>query len=546
MELGQYVKRILRWWWLIVLSTTIAAVASYIASSQQPKIYQTTTTLLVGQVIAQSDVKISEFSTIEQLAESYAQIAVRQPVLQATVDSLSLQTGWQSLKRRVFASPIPGTQLLAISVQDQSPKLAVAIADEVAHQLILQTPTSLQNEERAKRSEFVQSQLDTLEGRIQRAQTRITELETELNNAFSASQIQDLQTEINNLNNLIKSWQTNYTELLTFFEGGDSPNSLTVIEPAQLPTVPISPIIEINVLLAAAVGFMLALGAALLLEYFDNTLKSADDIGESLGLTVLGSIERIAGRDYHDKLLTSHSPFSSVSEAYRLVRSNIQFMKVDQPAKSIVITSSNFSEGKSITAANLAVIMAQAELRTIIVDADLRQPTLHKIFGLPNLGGLTELLLSPELEINSHMRKSEIANLHVITSGPLPPNPAELLSTKRMSNLVQCLEEIADVVIFDSPPVLAVTDSTILSNWVGGVVLVTQAGRTRRDLIKQAIKRLDQVGANILGIVLNQVSRKSGGSHHYSQYYAHSGARLIGQRGHLTQRRWWQRLPVLK
>ncbi|MBE7474468.1 MAG: hypothetical protein DPW09_18485 [Anaerolineae bacterium] len=538
MDIIQYLKGALRWWWLILLSTTIAAVASYLASTQQPRIYQTTTTILVGQVIQKANPDGSDFALTEQLAESYAQIARRQPVLQATVDALGLDMGWQDLQWRVNAYSIPRTQLLGITVQDISPERAVAIADEIAHQLILQSPASPNNKARQDRGQFVQNQLVELEGRIQKAQEQVKELQAKLDTALSAREIKDLQAQIADLETLTDKWQTTYTGLLDFLQGGDSPNYLTVIEPAQLSSTPISPNVKLNVLLAAAVGFVLAVGAALLLEYLDNTFKSVDDLGTSLGLTALGSIERISGNDYKDKLITVHDLFSPTAESYRLIRSNIQFMSVDQPTKSMVITSSNPGEGKSMTAANLAIIMAQAELKTILVDADLRRPTLHKVFGAPNLGGLTDLLRSPEFELNSYMKNTGIENLQLLTSGPLPPNPAELLGSQRMAQLVQLLEEMADVIIFDSPPVLAVTDALVLAKRTDGVIMVTQANRTRRDVTKEALKRLNQVTANLLGIILNQVPRGGGGQ--YAQYYSRSGQRPV----HSRQSSWWRRLPI--
>jgi succinoglycan biosynthesis transport protein ExoP len=544
MDLRQYLKSILRWWWLVLLSTTIAVVASYFASLQQPRIYQTTTTIMVGQVIQKANPEGSDFILTEQLAESYAQIARRQPVLQGAADALGLDISWQDLQWRVNAYSIPRTQLLGITVQDISPERAVAIADEIARQLILQSPASPNNRARQDRGQFVQNQLVELEGRIQTTQAQVKELRSKLDAALSAREIKDLQAQITDLETLLDKWQTTYSGLLNFIQGGDSPNYLTVIEPAQLSTTPISPNVKLNVLLAAAVGFMLAVGAAILLEYLDDTLKPAEDVSTSLGLTALGSIERIKGSGYMDRLITSHSPFSSVTESYRLVRSNIQFMSVDQPVKSIVITSSNPGEGKSMTAANLAIIMAQAELKTIIVDADLRRPTQHKIFGVPNLGGLTDLLRSPELELNSYMKNTGIENLQLLSSGPLPPNPAELLGSQRMAQLIQHLEQLADVIIFDSPPVLAVTDAAVLSKRAGGVILVTQAGRSRRDATRLAIKRLSQVEANLLGTILNQVSRRDGNRNQYAQYYSHSGQGLVGQPAHPIRRRWWQRLPV--
>ncbi|MCB0164410.1 MAG: polysaccharide biosynthesis tyrosine autokinase [Anaerolineae bacterium] len=539
----QYLKGTLRWWWLILLSTFLAAGISYYASQQQPRIYQTATTLMVGQVIQKTELSGNDFMLTEQLAESYAQMTVRQPILQAVVDGLGLNESWQSLKGRVYAASIPQTQLLAISVQDVSPERAVAIADELAFQLILQSPTSLESKERNERGAFVRTQLDDLEIHIQTAQTRIKELQAELNNTLSARRVQDLQTEISSLETLSNEWQVNYNDLLKFFEGG-STNFLTVIEPAQLPYTPVSPNVALNVILAAAVGFSLAFAAALLLEYLDNTIKTTDDFNSStIGMTNLGAIKQMDGAA---QLLSSKDLFAPVAEAYRQIRTNIQFTAVDQPARSIAISSAASGEGKSTTAANLAVIMAQAELRTIIVDADLRRPTLHKIFQVPNLGGLTGLLSSDELDIENQLKDTGVENLKIITSGPLPPNPSELLGAQRMMQLLQRLERFADVIIFDTPPILAVTDALVLSKRVDGMIIVVRAKSTRRDALKQSIERLNQVGAKLLGGILNGVTSGNKVPEFY-QYYSHSDQNKAtgGSVKSNASRSWWK-LPVSK
>jgi len=527
----------------------LAAGASYYVSSHQTPVYQTTTTLMVGQVIYKTNPTGQDFLTIERLAESYAQVAVRQPILQAALDSLDLQMGWWQLSKRVNAAPIERTQLLAITVQDNIPERAAALANEIAHQLILQSPTSPENKVRQERSQFVQGQLDDLESRIETAQTRIQDLQVKLDSAASARQIQDLENEIANLETLVTDWQTNYAELLTFLQGGDSPNYLTVIEPAQVPGVPVIPKVRVNVLLAAAAGFMVAVGSALLLEYIDNTVKSTQDLNATSGLTVIGSVNRVKGRDYKGKLVISHSSFSPLAEAYRVIRTNIQFMAVDQPVKTILVTSPDSGEGKSVTVANLGVIMAQADLKTVIVDTDLRRPVMHKIFQLPNQEGLTDLLRSPGVELHDQLKDTGVENLQVITSGPLPPNSSELLGSQRMAELIQHLEESADVILFDSPPVLAVTDAVVLASRVSGVVLVIEAGRTRRDTTNQAIERLQQVGANLLGGVLNRVPHKGGGYYNYPYYTRSAGREVIEhsmEQEQTEQRRWWQRLPVLR
>jgi succinoglycan biosynthesis transport protein ExoP len=545
MEITQYVKRVLRWWWLLLMCAGIAGAASYIASSRQPHIYQTSSTIMVGQVLSKANPTGQDFSTVQQLAESYAQIAVRQPILQGAIDGLGLKMSWQELTWRVYAAPIPRTQLLAITVKDTSPERAVAIADEIAYQLILQSPSSPENQARKERSAFVQGQLDDLEGRIEKAQARVKELEVELDAAFSARQIQDLQSEMGSLEALINNWQRNYSDLLVFLEGGESPNFLTIIEPAQLPTAPISPNVRLNVMLATAVGLALAIGGALLLEFIDDTVKSPDILSNSLGLTVLGTVGYMKGKDYKGKLISSHSPFSPILEAYRLVRTNIQFMELDQPNKSILVSSANPGEGKSITTVNLGVTMAQAGLRTIIVDTDLRIPVIHKILQIPNSAGLTDLLRSGQFEIDDYLKSTGIENLQVITSGALPPNSSELLGSQRVEELINYLEQRADVVLFDTPPILAVSDAAVLSQRVSGVVLVVDA-RSRRDTTMQAVNRLRQVHARILGCVLNRASAR--GSHYqYYSYYSRSDVRGLPEHvGKGRERRWWQRLPVLK
>ena len=526
MEFSRYFRGILRWWWLIILSTGIAGAVSYIVTSQQPVLYATSTTIMVGQVFNEANPTTNDIATSERLAESYAQIARRQPILQATVESLGLPRSWQALRAQVWVQQVPRTQLLEVSASDISPELAMAIADELARQIILQSPSSPENQARQERGPFIQNQLNALETRIQGAQSRIDELQLELNTAFSARQIQELQTEINNLNDLIRDWQSNYAGLLGFLQGGEDSNYLTIIEPAQIP-YPVGASIMTNVILAAAAGLSLAVGAAFLLVYLDDTIKLSDEL-DYLGLTGLGNIQRIKGQNYQDKLSTISAPFSPESEAYRVIRSNIQFAAIDQPPKSIVITSPEPGAGKSTTASNLAVILAQAELKTILIDADLRRPVLHKIFNVPNLNGLTDLLRSPSIDLNNSLNKTSQENLYIIPSGPLPPNPAELLSSRQISQLLHRLEQLVDIVIIDSPPTLAVSDTIALSSKVDGVILVARKGSTRRKMIQKTIANLHQVGGNILGGVLNYTSDKQATYGYYYGRYTYDAALQTG------------------
>lgn len=220
--------------------------------------------------------------------------------------------------------------------------------------------------------------------------------------------------------------------------------------------------------------------------------------------------------DRSAKLITSLPPKSPISESYRTLRTNIQFAAVDQEnIKTILVTSTQPGEGKTVTSANLSIVMAQAELKTVYVHADLRRPTGHKIFNVQNVKGLTTYL-GGQVSIEEIIQDTNIPNLSVITSGPIPPNPAELLASKKMEKFLDGLKEKFDMIIIDTPPILAVTDATILSKKVDGCLLVVSSGLTNKEMAAKAKQQLVNANAKILGVILNnkKLSKKE-----YSTYY---------------------------
>jgi succinoglycan biosynthesis transport protein ExoP len=541
MELFRYIAVARRWWWLVVLLMLVAGVTSYAISQRLAPTYEATTTLIVGQSIQATELSTGDILTSQQLARTYADIAQRQPILQGTLETLGLKGTWRELKKRVRVKPVQDTQLLEIVAEASSPEVARVTADEIARQLILLSPTALQNQEKDENQRFVRQRLEALQAKIEAGQARVQELEAAMTGSLSAQEVRELQGEVNTTESLITDWENTYTQLLVFIEGKESPNYLAVIESAQADPDPVRPRILENTVLAGTIGFMLALGLIFLLEYLDDTLKSTDDLSQSLGLASLGAVSQIKGLRYQDKLIASQNPFAPESEAYRMIRSNIQFMAADRPIKSLMVTSPMPGEGKSFTAANLGIAMGRAGLKTIIVDADLREPVQHQIFTVSNLEGLTDLLRSPELVTNSHLKPTIFENLQVITGGTLPPDPAEVLGSQRMGQLSARLSELADVVIYDSPPAVAVADAAVLSRQVDGVVLVIEAGQTRHDVARQAIMNLQQAGAHILGGVLNRASYKRSDYYCYD-YYSSSQHKPAGQ----PAQRLWSWLPFLK
>ena len=273
-------------------------------------------------------------------------------------------------------------------------------------------------------------------------------------------------------------------------------------------------------------GLLLAVGIVLALEYLDDTVKSSDDVEAVTGLPTLGTILKMkgdGGRSEIYRLATLLYPRSPAAEAYRTLRTNVEFATVDEPARTLLVTSSIPGEGKTTTASNLAVAFAQSDRRVILLDADLRKPGVHKLFGLPNTVGLTSLLRRDEAGIDDVAQATEQANLRVITTGPLPPNPAELLRSQRMRTILEQLTAAADLVILDSPPLQAVTDAAILASITDGTLLVVDAGRTRRGAARNGREALAKADARTLGAALNRLSGRAAGDYVYYDYYGTSG-----------------------
>ena len=216
-----------------------------------------------------------------------------------------------------------------------------------------------------------------------------------------------------------------------------------------------------------------------------------------------------------NELITISEPRSPVSEAYRTLRTNLDFAGLDQACKTLVVTSAGVGEGKSTTLANLAVVSAQAGRKVILVDADLRRPTLHQVFGLDNEQGLTTMMMDEAAIASPPLQPTGVEGLSILPSGPLPPNPADLMGSRRMEEVIAALAEQADQVFFDTPPVVAVTDAAVLATKVDGVLLVISAGKTRREYARTAVQRLEQINARLVGTVLTNVQMGTGFSGYY-------------------------------
>jgi capsular exopolysaccharide synthesis family protein len=309
-----------------------------------------------------------------------------------------------------------------------------------------------------------------------------------------------------------------------------------ILDPALI-AEKIKPNKKFNLALGIILGIGLGVGYAFLREFLDNTVKAVEHL-ERKGLTILGiipdmlgsnpknSVEKIVspskgGTEFKRRLITYEDPKSPISESYRSLRTNVSYASTrESKIKSLLISSSQPGEGKSTTTANLAIAFAQLRKRTLLVDADLRKPVQHNVFGHPRGPGLSEYLIGDVSDLSSIIHQTKIENLSIITAGGLPPNPSELLGSDAMSKMVDKLESEWDMILFDSPPIVAVTDASMISGELDAIALVVKAGQTERSAVDRALDTVRHVKAPLIGAILNGASQGSLGGK-YAYYYSY-------------------------
>jgi len=304
--------------------------------------------------------------------------------------------------------------------------------------------------------------------------------------------------------------------------------NIRIVDPAEVPKSPIRPRKKLNLFLAVLLGFFIGTALAFTFEFLDNTLKNPDDIREYLKVPYLGPVPTFdLDKEGVDKpeLITHYSPKSTASESYRGIRTSLLFSSADKVPKVILVTSAGPSEGKTLTSTNLAITMAQAGSRVIILDCDMRKPKVHKMFNLNRDMGMSSVLVSDDIGsiLNEVVQTSGVPNLEVIPCGPIPPNPSEIIGSQKMKLIMDELCKRYDRIIVDSPPITAVTDSTVLAKFVDGVMLVVHAGVTPKQIVKTGLEQIQGVEANVLGAVLNDVDTGKESYYYYQYYYYYYG-----------------------
>ncbi len=478
--------------WLVIASTLIAiAVAVGLSASQTP-IYSTSSQVLV-ESRSQDGLFENQNSYVDERAiETEIRIIEGEAVQSRVQENLGLD----SPPSPAAATAVGYTDVIEITVRDANAVNAQTLANAYAEAYVDVRREQSVNELLAASTE-VQRAIDDL-------QAQLDELaEDDPTRGPLIAQLSNFATTLDQLR----------------VDAALRTGGVAIIKSAGLPVTPVEPTPERTAVLAAVVGLLIGVGAAFLIEYLDDKVRSEDDLEAATDRPVLAVVPVDPPPD--NRPIAISEPTHEIVEAYRGLRTNLQFLGLDRPIRVVQVTSSMAGEGKTTTSANLAVVLAQAGLRVALVDGDLRRPRLHEVFGIPQTPGLTDLLLGMDAKDVVHRVEVDGGNvLSVYASGTVPSNPSEMLSGRRSHQLLTEMGSHYDYVIVDSAPILPVSDSVALAGSVDGVVVVAHAGRVTEGRVVESLERLERVGAPVLGMVLNQVSKVSKGDYTYGGYTA--------------------------
>lgn len=495
LTLRDYARVVWRRKWIVIAALIMALGGSLAMSILQDPIYQAESQMLVqprsSDAVFEQDQTLA-VSNLERAIQTEIQVLEGQTVR----NRVQLNLGLDSLPPAASAHSVGSTDVVAVTVRSGDPRTAQAVADAYI-QAYIETRREQAIESLGTTGVELQTKIDELQGQIDAAEAGSAERQSLLNRQNTFKERLD-QLEVD-------------SALTT---GGAS-----VVKAADLPTDPVEPRPLRSAVLAAFVGLLLGLGAAFLIDYLDDSLRRAEDVEAATGLPVLGVVPIEPPPD--NRPIAISEPYEFAVEVYRGLRSSVQFLGLDKPLKTIQVTSSLPGEGKTTTATNLAVVLAQAGHHVVLIDADLRKPRVHEVFSVPVRPGLTETLVAGE---SVDMVLVDFDRLRVIAAGSLVPNPSEMLSSGRFKSLVRQLADRYDYVVIDSPPVLPVSDALAVSTTVDGVLVVGQAGRTSNRTLESCLGKLEQVGAPVFGIVLNKASARVSEGYGYDYAYGYDGS----------------------
>jgi capsular exopolysaccharide synthesis family protein len=492
----------------ICLVTLAVLAAALFISFQQTPVYQATAKVLVRGVPIASLSASGQRPDVD--VETERELIMSQTVAEDVKSRLRLTEPPEQLLRQLVVTVVQDTEILVVGYRDvnaaQAARLAAAFADSYVTFRAKQVSQQFEAADKTIHAQIneIQKQVTGLDGRLAQAKTDAEKLDLQAQRDQLVAQLGALQLRLID----IESTLTLTTD------------SAQILQRPGVPTAPVTPQKVRNGMLGLAVGLSLGVALAFLRERMDDRFRSSQELERRLGAPVLAAVPRVSGwhRGNDTQLIMKSDPKSPVSEAYRTLATNIQYLASQQPLRVLMVTSSMGGEGKTTTSSNLAMALAQVGKRVILVSADLRRSRLHRFFGLTNDMGLSNVL-SDGTTLSQVAKNPGVNNLRVVDAGPVPPNPAELLGSVRASLFIESLREVADFVIIDTPPVLAVADASILATLVDGTILVMDATHSSRSALHQSRDQLERAGASIVGAVYNNFDPNQGAAYPYSSYY---------------------------
>lgn len=535
MELRQYIEVIRRRLPFIAASVLIVSVVAGLVSSARTATYRAT-----AKLVLQPDNPVEQLNPVQQVfrdpnryVEAQADIIRSESV--ATQAAKALQgVSAEEIERVLSVATSTGSDVVQVSATSSDAKRSRDIANAVAKGYI--------ENRRENAVAGLQQAAKDLESKLQALQATISDLDARIalasGTSASPAQAEALKATREAAVSQYETLYVRQQELavdISLQRGGAQ-----LISEARTPTEPVSPRPARDATLGAFVGLLFSLGVAFLREHFDDRLRTVTDVERTLGLPILAELPYDQSAAMENAVATIARPQSSFGEAIRSLRTSIQYLAVDEPVRSVVITSAVPGEGKSLVSANLAAACAQSGSRTILVGADLRRPGLSRLFGVAReVAGLTNVVANISDNGKSGPREEQsdgfpdnfadagrlgtfmkrpVQHLAFLPPGPTPPNPAELLGSQRMNEVLQTFQAQSDIVVIDTPPLLPVTDAAVLAAQADGVILVLAVNESRRDAAKRAKAILDGTGARVLGVVVNKAPR-SAVPYYYAGYY---------------------------
>lgn len=516
--LRQYSAITVRWLWFLGLSVVIAAVGAYVVSKETRPVYRATTLLIVDQQAPGQDTYTGLLAST-QLIATYKVLLTEPLVLQKAADQVGGISEGQ-LQSHVQVTDQAGTQLINLQVDDTDPVRAARLANAIAGAFE-------QVQQQAATANYVSAQ-QVFSQQISQTSAQITSLTDQIN-ALQAKdpfnqQIPALQQQLNSAQKNFEALQTLYAQLPA--QQASVATSTHIFQPATPPTSPDHPRPLRYALVAGALGLVLAGCLVFLIELFGNRLHTSEQIEELMGVPVLAAIRAQKGANM---LLSAPEASRNMrlAASFRALESNLSFIELERPLHTVVVTGAAPGEGKTMTAVNLAISLAQSGKRVLLVDADMRNPQIHNLLGIPNSNGLSQWLAHRSAPTFVSVFP-DLPNLYVMPAGPCPPNPSQLLGTEQMQQMFKWSigdppgSGNVDMVIVDTPPLGTCVDAALVAGVADGTLLVVDGSRLRAGPILRVRDTLLRANATIIGIVLNRAERRQAvqqENYAYSQYH---------------------------